>query len=880
MDDSVRISDVGEESRHTLPAPQASQMWGSGSYNYSSFMAPGADDDEEEIEPLSQEAIEAIIKMQAKKQQLARRFLLETIAYGLFIFLFCLATYGFRPSWGFYLTDMVRGGLLETAPILPETGGLGKNYFEILTQEDFYLWARQIFFPNYFAGEWYNGDPREDPEELKLLSWYNFRVGGMRWRQIRVQKDVGCKVSKAFKETGLIDSCYPSYKDGQEDTEPFGPGGRYVYKTADELCGETTLAKYCKAWVVGKRSDHRYSSNGYAFDFSYNSAEALQQLDMLQHDNWIGPGTRVIMIDFTLYNPGINQVIATQLIVEVYPTGALATIASIKPMPLMTMESVAAVAELIAEITLSVWVLWYIFREILEFWRYYRLKPKFCVQCVRNKIEREGERRDAICVECNREFHPFQHANCPKCQRELGESHKCWRGYFQDLWNTLDIINDVLFITVFIVRFRLRFDMADYDYNVGEDFFLFYPVAWRYSMANYFNSFNAFLCFLKLFKYLGKFKALSYFVRTLEEAKEELTYLLIIFGVIFGGFVMAFHMAFGDDIKAFRHWFDTGNTLFATILGDFNYFDMQESNRMLAPIFFFFFIILVFFVLINMFIAVIGCAYAAASFAVRNEGYDFLGSSLKLFFRDIKYNYLKFIFGKNQTLFAAQRILDQILLVNDLDEQKKDDIRTLKRKIDHDAHADALCAQIAMQFDNVEATRVAEDYFQVKKAVIQHMVFQRKVEQPKTRAFEDQQPSALEISTDEINMLQKSTILSPEKGKSRRMSMAAQLLQNEESMASPVPNTAVALNRRRSRTAMNAMMSSMNLDERQESTFMPDEPSPKNSSPQASFAFGAEQRREELAVEVEQRQKRLSELLAQVMTELEKRNSSYEEDRG
>ena len=46
------------------------------------------------------------------------------------------------------------------------------------------------------------------------------------------------------------------------------------------------------------------------------------------------------------------------------------------------------------------------------------------------------------------------------------------------------------------------------------------------------------------------------------------------------------------------------------MLGDFNFDELEQSNRILGPIYFIFYVFFVFFVLLNMFIAIINDTYA------------------------------------------------------------------------------------------------------------------------------------------------------------------------------------------------------------------------------------------------------------------------------
>eukprot|EP01012_Entosiphon_sulcatum_P064839 TRINITY_DN936_c0_g1_i1.p1 TRINITY_DN936_c0_g1~~TRINITY_DN936_c0_g1_i1.p1 ORF type:complete len:820 (+),score=191.59 TRINITY_DN936_c0_g1_i1:53-2512(+) len=689
-------------------------------------------------------AIKATHVVLQKKRRRAKRFLLETFSYGLFMVLFCIVTYNFRSSWAFNISDMVRASVISTA------ASNGKTWSDIHVTADFYQWAREVLFPTLQPSAWYNGEAFST-EQQQFMRLFNYNVGAVRFRQLRVKKNIGCVIPKAVK--GLITECYPPYKDGQEETASYGPSGVFQYRSAKQLCNARTLAKYCTAFVMGQRSDNRYTANGYVWDFMpRNLTGSLNALRYLEDNNWIGEPTRAVMIDFTLFNPNINMLVATQLTAEFYATGTVVTSSSIKPLALMTLETQTSILELVGEIVLVAFIAMYIVLEVLEFLRYRKISPHFCTICMRKRIVREGMERVVTCYEesCRREFNPFTCEYCPRCQREIEKQHICWRGYFQDTWNILDIINQGFFIAVFAIRFDLRTTLMHQSYDVGDQFFLLYPLAWRYSLSNYLNSVNALLCFTKIFKYLRQFRSLSSLVLTLSNAKAELGYFVLIFFIIFMGFAMSFHMAFGDDIYDYRHWIDASLSLWRTLLGDFDYSTLQESNRALAPIFFISFHLLVFFVLANMFIAIINGAYEEASEDVREGKEDFLSSSLQLFFRDVRRK-LSISLFRNYTdhLGRVHALLDAFEDLATLDETKKDNIRMLRREIDHDPDNQGLLAKIVLQFANKPFPEpvTPADYLPLKRAVIGFKRMKR-VEKYKENIFEDDEYDEL-IGLDE-----------------------------------------------------------------------------------------------------------------------------------
>ncbi|NWI83965.1 PKD2 protein, partial [Dryoscopus gambensis] len=67
---------------------------------------------------------------------------------------------------------------------------------------------------------------------------------------------------------------------------------------------------------------------------------------------------------------------------------------------------------------------------------------------------------------------------------------------------------------------------------------------------------------------------------------------------------------FGTQIDDFSTFQDCIFTQFRIILGDFNFTEVEEANRILGPIYFTTFVFFMFFILLNMFLAIINDTYS------------------------------------------------------------------------------------------------------------------------------------------------------------------------------------------------------------------------------------------------------------------------------
>ena len=64
-------------------------------------------------------------------------------------------------------------------------------------------------------------------------------------------------------------------------------------------------------------------------------------------------------------------------------------------------------------------------------------------------------------------------------------------------------------------------------------------------------------------------------------------------------------------------------TLFRIILGDFNFHELEEANRILGPTYFVLYVFFVFFVLLNMFLAIINDTYSEVKADIAGQKNEF-----------------------------------------------------------------------------------------------------------------------------------------------------------------------------------------------------------------------------------------------------------------
>eukprot|EP01013_Petalomonas_cantuscygni_P016926 TRINITY_DN33_c0_g1_i1.p1 TRINITY_DN33_c0_g1~~TRINITY_DN33_c0_g1_i1.p1 ORF type:complete len:843 (-),score=165.37 TRINITY_DN33_c0_g1_i1:1364-3892(-) len=621
------------------------------------------------------------------KREAARRFLWEGILYFIFVLIYCVSVYNGRPLASYELAESARKMYVDANWNQAGTGRI-ITYTNLTSVEDFYGWLQNVVIPTSFPyTSFFQPTVVNSPYRSHFLRDMNRRIGTVRLRQLRVQPRVGCRVSRIAEN--IISSCWPEYDPQYEETRPFGPPAnttKYVYRTADELCSPQAK-DYCSAVVFGKKSA-AYSANGYAIDLPVDAEAAAAVVDVLQQDHWMDFATRAVIVDLAFFNPAHRIYVAMEMIVELWPTGGLSVIHSTKPMPSLSLERPFDVFLFGLEILLISVVSLYFLQEVRELSRFLQVRAEQCVKCQHARVLATGIARPMICPSCEkRSFYPIATPQCPSCHMEMTlTSHRCWRGYLEDGWNFLDVVTQVLFAAVFAVRLKIRADIQSIDFrSVGDSFVLLYPLTWRFILADWIYSVMAVLVFTKLFKYLQKVRALASLVRTLNNAKMELVYFMVIFFALFLGFAYAFYLAFGTDVEGYSSWLTAQIFLFQIVLGAMDYGALSRSNRLLAPVYLIFYTLLVVFVLANVFIAIISASHEEAMHSLKQDRDDFLSSGLKLELNRWRMRIAKFFGREHANLQKVSRFAEALIQVPELTQQQRDNVRAFVKELEHDA---------------------------------------------------------------------------------------------------------------------------------------------------------------------------------------------------
>ncbi|XP_077983292.1 polycystin-1-like protein 2 [Glandiceps talaboti] len=334
-----------------------------------------------------------------------------------------------------------------------------------------------------------------------------------------------------------------------------------------------------------------YSGGGYEAVLGTNLYEAQQTLEYLFENKWVDQYTRVVFVEFTLYNAQVNYF--THVLITLEWPHATSIYPSIQTTVFRLYDFVGGVFYVIFLIgSHSVYALYLLNTIIL----------------ILSAVRGSGKK------------------------------------YFYSFWNMYEIIQTMIgftLVVLYIVRYMAtKYFIGDLAEKARRQFVSFQYVAWLNELYTIFIAIGCFFCVAK-FLHLFRFnKRLGMLGSTIRYAAKDLVPFFILFMLILMDFATFGFLVFGAVLPDYESFVTSIGSLLLTVIGKFPLEGLDTHHSILGPLYFATFSITCFFVLLNMLISIVNDAYTRVKedISLQSNDYeivDFMVQRLHIFRRKV-----------------------------------------------------------------------------------------------------------------------------------------------------------------------------------------------------------------------------------------------------
>lgn len=380
-----------------------------------------------------------------------------------------------------------------------------------------------------------------------------------------------CQVATEYPPVdGMFKRCIPAYSTQDEDTTRYNLPGWVPITNITKYHSEYDLLRLCpKPWrynsslelntlsYYGRKT--RYDGGGYVADLGYNSRTASRVVINLASNDWIDERTAAVFIEFTVFQPSTSLFSVAKFAYEVYPTGKPITQARFNTLSIYgTTDPKFRSLFVACQIILLFLIAYFLLLEAVKIYR-----------------------------------------------------QSC--SYFRSFWNWMNLLQLISAITTIAFFFFKEKYVSSFVKQVQANPFetasADYVLFWS-DLEMVVLSVVVFIVTVKFLRIIRFNSHVCQMVSSLKLSSPHITSYSVVFFINLLSFALFGVLVFGNDIDSYRSFVEAFITLIQKFLGgELYFFELQSSNRILAPLFVFGYMLSMSFILINMFVAILNESY-------------------------------------------------------------------------------------------------------------------------------------------------------------------------------------------------------------------------------------------------------------------------------
>ncbi|KAL4218881.1 Polycystic kidney disease protein 1-like [Mactra antiquata] len=501
------------------------------------------------VEPLPRRLTKQI-RQRLQVEWLMDKVIWDMMLHCLYFLVFLVIVYGQRNIEQAYQTNVVVRNLFASP-----TDGI--SIHEVSTYDDFFTYLEETLVPGMTV--------LHSNHEDAVLGSDHYLVGTYRLRQHRVKPEV-CEEN----DFGLHSECKGSIRR-TSDEECRNFLGNWSMPLPSAIRIESGPWKWQSATELQTMSytgEHGYySGGGYVLEMTSDVTTHLGIFNDLKSYNWIDSYTRVIFIEFTLYNPNVNLFTAVICAFEFTNTGQIFPSHHEFTSNLYLFTSGFTRISAMAQIAFILFNLSFVCVEI-------------------KKFKREG-----------------------------------WKLYFSNFWSYVDIVQISLAIAVlglFIKRLVVvDLVLDEFRNSNGNRFVSFYStIFWDFTVT-YSTACIITLLTVKCVRMLKFNKRLGLVMCTIDHVKGSLLASIFMFIIVSFAFTSLANLCFGRHDQYYKSFYASWYTNIRILLGEFDFAGLQDKFSVLGPFYVVVFVFIVSYIFLYMMMTVLNIGLIETIYKLR-----------------------------------------------------------------------------------------------------------------------------------------------------------------------------------------------------------------------------------------------------------------------
>mmetsp|Transcript_818 Transcript_818/g.1560 ORF Transcript_818/g.1560 Transcript_818/m.1560 type:complete len:749 (+) Transcript_818:109-2355(+) len=431
--------------------------------------------------------------------------------------------------------------------------------------KSFWQYSNETFMPGIYGKdvEKYSY-PGAEIAKMLHIEGANYLYGIARMRQMSIKPDDGCRVAPQFQNAFPV--CYGGFNLEAIDREEFGPidsDGLAMFSFQADPVGE--------AWT-GQLAT--YPPGGYFQVITADYLNTKSAFNTMETAGFLNEKTRVIFMDFTIYNFNLGFYGVCRLVFELAPGGDWTKTFEVDVLMERHLSALGGGStedwiNLAGEAILVLFVLRYLLEEASEFLSF--------------------ENRGGIMIPIVK-----------------------W-DYFLDAWNIIDWMNLGFMILTLVLRILtwakadgvtevfINSDLKDIGVSKYADL---HGVAANVRIIHNIIAFNTILTWFKAVKYITIVPYITTFTSMVSMSQQMLGSWFVVFGACITGFLLAFSTAFGAEVGILRTPWKAFIFIMASFLGNSEMSVIYDVAPVLGSALIVIYVVGIFFVIMNLFYAI------------------------------------------------------------------------------------------------------------------------------------------------------------------------------------------------------------------------------------------------------------------------------------